>query len=75
LQFVHLLILFVWPILFFKIEAFWAAFTLLLLLVFVTYMMMSRYYEASKAAFWILIPYCAWIAYALYLNLRVAMLN
>ena len=38
-------------------------------------MMMSRYYEVSKAAFWILIPYCAWIAYALYLNLRVAMLN
>ena len=56
----HLLILFVWPILFFKI---------------VTYMMMSRYYESSRAAFWILIPYCAWIAYALYLNLRVAMLN
>lgn len=71
----HLLILFVWPILFFKIEAFWAAFTLLLLLVFVTYMMMSRYYQVSKVAFWILIPYCAWIAYALYLNLRVAMLN
>ena len=71
----HLLILFVWPILFFKIEAFWAAFTLLLLLVFVTYMMMSRYYQVSKAAFWLLIPYCGWIAYALYLNLRVAMLN
>lgn len=71
----HLLILFVWPILFFKIEAFWAAFTLLLLLIFVTYMMMIRYYQVSRTAFWLLIPYCVWIAYALYLNLRVAMLN
>lgn len=71
----HLLILFVWPILFFRLEAFWASFTLLLLLVFVTYMMMIRYHEARPAAFWLLIPYCLWLAYALYLNLRVAMLN
>ena len=71
----HLLILFVWPILFFRMEAYWASFTLLLLLVFVLYMMMARYYTVSKPAFWILIPYCLWILYALWLNLRVAMLN
>lgn len=71
----QLLILFTWPILFFRLQSYWAAFTLLLLLVFVLYMMLSRYYQASKAAFWILTPYAAWIAYALWLNLRVAMLN
>lgn len=71
----HLLILFIWPILFFRMEAYWASFTLLLLLVFVTYMMMIRYAQASRAAFFLLLPYCAWIVYALWLNLRVAMLN
>lgn len=71
----HLLILFVWPILFFRLEAFWAAFTLLLLLVFVTLMMLERYYRACSKTFWLLVPYALWILYALWLNLRVAMLN
>lgn len=70
----HLLILFVWPILFYRMQAYWAAFTLLLLLVFVMLVMMNRYYQASHAAFWMLIPYCLWMAYVLWLNLRVAML-
>lgn len=71
----HLLILFVWPILFFRMEAWWASFTLLLLLIFDLYMMLIRYHTVSKAAFYLLVPYCIWIAYALWLNLRVAMLN
>ena len=71
----HLLTLFTWPILFFRLQSYWAAFTLLLLVVFTLFLMQSRYYQVSKAAFYLLIPYCLWILYALWLNLRVAMLN
>jgi len=71
----QLLILFTWPIVFFRLQSYWAAFTLLLLLVFVLYVMLDRYRKASPAAFWLLLPYAAWILYALWLNLRVAMLN
>lgn len=71
----HLLILFAWPVLFFRLHSYWAAFTMLLLLVFVLYVMLNRYYAANRKAFWLLLPYAAWIMYALWLNLRVAMLN
>lgn len=65
----------IWPVIFFRLEAFkfaciWLA--LLIILVFATY---KGFKSIDKTASWLLLPYVAWLLYAFYLNLGFVALN
>ena len=72
---VQLLLNFLWPLLFFNAQAFWAAFFLLVLLVVTVIWTVVLFYRCRPVAGYLLIPYLLWITFASYLNLMVAILN
>lgn len=66
---------FLWPIIFFRFEAYWMAFFLLLALWILIYLTMHLFSEIDETAENLLIPYLLWVTFAGYLNLGVALLN
>lgn len=66
---------FLWPILFFRFRFFTFAFLLLVGLWIAVLVTTIRFYRIRKAAGVLLIPYLAWITFAGYLNLSIALLN
>ena len=64
-----------WPILFFNLQAFGAAFLWLVLLFALIVWMILSFRELDKTAAWLLLPYLLWTAFAGYLNYGVWMLN
>lgn len=66
---------FLWPIIFFRFEAFLAALVeLLVLWIFIT-LTMWQFYKSDERAGDLLIPYLLWVTFAAYLNLGVYLLN
>lgn len=72
---VQLLLNFLWPILFFNAQAFWAAFLLLLLLFATVLWMTVLFYRCRPLAGYLQIPYLLWVGFAGYLNAMIALLN
>ena len=71
----QLLLNFLWPIIFFKLETFIAAaicLALLLVLIIKTYIEFSK---IDRRASLLLLPYIIWSIFALYLNIGVCILN
>ena len=66
---------FLWPIVFFRFEAYWLAFFVLLALWVLIYLTMHLFSEIDETAENLLIPYLLWVTFAGYLNLGVALLN
>lgn len=66
---------FLWPIVFFRLEAYYFAFVLLLILIVLVLITAIKFKKQSDVAFYLLIPYIAWLLFAAYLNLGVAILN
>ena len=66
---------FIWPLLFFNLQAFGAAFLWLVLLFALIVWMILSFRELDKTAAWLLLPYLLWTAFAGYLNYGVWMLN
>lgn len=66
---------FLWPILFFGLHWFWAAFGLLIGLWIFIYLTMYRFGRIDETAENLLIPYLLWVTFAGYLNIGVALLN
>ena len=66
---------FLWPIVFFRLQWYWAAFILLLVLWVLIYITMYRFEAIDETAENLLIPYLLWVTFAGYLNLGVALLN
>jgi len=66
---------FIWPLIFFNLGAYFAAFLWLLLLIVLVILMIRRFYGISKAAAWLNVPYLLWLLFAGYLNFAVWMLN
>ena len=66
---------FLWPIIFFRFEAYWLAFAILLTLWVFIYLTMHLFSEIDETAENLLIPYLLWVTFAGYLNLGVALLN
>lgn len=73
--FLQLLINFLWPILFFRFEAYWLALALILLLFWLAVSTFLFFYPLDKPAARLLIPYLVWLAFAVYLNAGVVLLN
>ena len=66
---------FSWSIVFFRFEAFWGAFAVILLLLALIIAMLVSFGRVRRLAAYINIPYLLWVMFAAYLNLSVAILN
>lgn len=72
---IQLFLNFLWPIVFFKFQAFGGAFVLILLLLYTIIRMILEFYRLDRRAALLQIPYLLWVAFASYLNLATALLN
>ncbi len=73
--FYQLAVNFVWPIVFFRFEMYSTAVVVLIILILLTVATICEFKNSSKTAAWLLAPYLAWLLFALYLNVGVALLN
>ncbi|MDO4562718.1 MAG: TspO/MBR family protein [Clostridia bacterium] len=71
----QLIINILWPVIFFNLNAYLLAVLWLVLLIFLSVVMTAAFYRADKRAAYLQIPYFAWLLFALYLNIAVAVLN
>lgn len=72
---VQLAVNFFWSIIFFDLGEYLFSFIWLVLLLFLVVYTAKLFYECSKAACYLLIPYVLWIVFAGYLNFGVFLLN
>ena len=72
---IQLVLNFLWPLIFFGLQWYWAAFVLLVLLWIGIYLTMYQFGQIDDTAENLLIPYLLWVTFAGYLNLGVALLN
>lgn len=68
----QLLVNIVWPLLFFNLKIYFFAFAWLLLLWLVLYLTLRQFAMLDKKAGLLLVPYLAWVTFAGYLNLAIA---
>ena len=66
---------FIWPIIFFKLKAYTAAVFVIFILLILVIITAARFKALNKTAFWLFVPYIAWLLFATYLNIGVAVLN
>ena len=75
LYLIQLAVNFVWPLLFFNLQSFLAAFLWLVLLWCLILAMIYRFGRIDTTAAWLQVPYLLWVFFAGYLNLGVYLLN
>ncbi|MBR1842157.1 MAG: tryptophan-rich sensory protein [Oscillospiraceae bacterium] len=66
---------YLWPVIFFVIDAYWAAVACLVALVIMIIWTMAEFMKHENLASKLMIPYLLWCGFALYLNIGVAVLN
>lgn len=66
---------FLWPILFFSLSLHLFSFLWLVLLWVLILVTTLRFYQLSRMAGYLMLPYLVWVAFAGYLNLGVYLLN
>ncbi len=71
----QLFVNFVWPIIFFNMQAFLFAFIWLLLLWVLIFIMIGEFYKINKKAGLLQLPYLLWVTFAGYLNLAIWLLS
>lgn len=71
----QLILNFLWPILFFYFELYFLSFVWLILLWWTILKTIELFYEISKPAALLLVPYFLWVTFAGYLNLAITLLN
>ena len=72
---IQLLVNFFWSLIFFNLQAFFAAFLWLILLWVLILIMLRLFYRCQKAAAFLQIPYLLWVTFAAYLSCGVWLLN
>ena len=71
----QLFVNFLWSIVFFRFEAFWTAVAVIILLDILVILTTVKFKNINRLAYWLMLPYIAWILFATYLNIGVAWLN
>lgn len=71
----QLFVNFVWPIIFFNMQAFLFAFIWLVLLWVLIIIMIVEFYKINKTAGLLQIPYLLWVTFAGYLNFAIWLLS
>ena len=72
---VHLLFNFSWSIVFFRFQQYWGALIILLIILALVVLTMRYFFVLNKVAGLVMVPYLAWLLFALYLNVAIAFLN
>ena len=72
---VQLVLNFFWPLFFFNAQAYGFALIWLVLLWITVLIVIIRFYPIDMTASWLLVPYLAWLTFAVYLNAGVWLLN
>lgn len=72
---INILLIFVWPVIFFLFQSHYIAFLIIIILWGVAFTMVSMFTQISRLAGWILLPYFIWVTYAAYLNFQILLLN
>ena len=72
---VQLALNFMWSIIFFRFEALWLAFVVIMALWIMIIAMILSFRKISPLAAYINIPYLIWVTFAAYLNLATAIIN
>ena len=75
LYFYQLIVNFLWSFFFFNFQWYFFSFLWILLLWGLVFAMIRTFFEISKIAAYINIPYLLWLTFAAYLNLGVRILN
>ena len=65
----------IWPFIFFNLQMFLFAYILILIMIILVIYMIYLFYDISKLAAYLQIPYLIWLGYASILNLAIFMLN
>ncbi len=73
LYLVQLLLNALWPVFFFRFHAYFLAFAELLLLWLAIYLTIQQFKEINRTAALLMLPYLAWVTFAAYLNLAIAL--
>lgn len=68
----QLIVNIIWPVIFFRCEAYVTAFFWLLLLWYLAFVTFRRFHEIDPAAGCLMIPYLVWLTFAGYLNFAIA---
>lgn len=71
----QLIVNFLWPFIFFNLEAYLLSFIWLLLLIVLAILMIVEFYRVDKLAGILQIPYLIWLLFAAYLNFAIYLLN
>ena len=71
----QLFVNFLWSIVFFRFESLLGGLIILILLDILVIITMCKFRKINRLAFWLLIPYLAWILFATYLNIGFVVLN
>ena len=71
----QLLVNFIWPLIFFNLQAYFLSFIVILLLIALVILMINEFSKVSKLAAFLQIPYLLWLLFASYLNLAIYLLN
>ncbi len=66
---------FVWPLLFFNLQAFLFSFIWLILLVALVILMIYQFYKCKPISAYLQIPYLLWLLFASYLNFSIYIMN
>ena len=72
---IQLALNFSWSIIFFRFEALWLAFAVIIALWIMIIVMISKFRKISPIAAYINIPYLIWVTFAAYLNFATAWIN
>ncbi len=73
LYYVQLFFNLIWPLLFFRFDAYLLAFLCLVILWFLIYLTYNAFSRISPLAGYLLLPYLLWVTFAGYLNLAIAL--
>lgn len=73
--FLQLVVNFLWPIIFFRLDAVALAAVWLGVLILLVAYTMYLFYKIRPSAAYLLIPYILWLAFAAYLNIGILVLN
>lgn len=63
----------IWSLVFFRLNAFFLAFTWIIVLWYLIFLTYKQFKEINKTAAYLLIPYLVWVIFAGYLNLAIAL--
>ena len=71
----QLFVNFLWSIIFFRFELYSFSVAVIILLLILVILTTLKFKSINRLAYWLMLPYIAWLIFATYLNIGVAVLN